>query len=372
MKKKLPVFMIALTAIALLSISLGGCGGNSGNAGGKEIKVITDLAGRRVELTVPATRVTAIGPGALRLVCYAGGSENVVGIENMEKQWHTGRPYIMAHPELLELPVIGQGGPDSTPDSEMLVNVSPDVIFAAYLLDAAKANELQSKTGIPVVVLGYGKSGTFDEEIFKSLELVGEATGRTERAREVTEYIKTCQRDLRDRTADVPDEDKPTVYVGGLGMKGTHGIESTQGNFPPLASINATNVVDETGAGSSVMIDKEKILEWDPRIIFLDEAGLQIVKEDYAGNHEFYKALSAVKEGRLYGYLPYNYYTTNIDTAIADAYYMGKVVFPEAFEKIDPVEKADEIYKFLLGKPLYERMAADFGGFKKLNLDSIQ
>jgi iron complex transport system substrate-binding protein len=72
----------------------------------------------------------------------------------------------------------------------------------------------------------------------------------------------------------------------------------------------------------------------------------------------------------MYGFLPYNYHTTNVDTAIADAYYMGTEIFPSAFEGVDPVARADEIYTFLVGRPMYGRMATDFGGFKKLDLTS--
>ncbi|WP_338031854.1 iron ABC transporter substrate-binding protein [Desulfosporosinus fructosivorans] len=53
---------------------------------------------------------------------------------------------------------------------------------------------------------------------------------------------------------------------------------------------------------------------------------------------------------------------------MADAYYAGKVIFPEKFKDIDPVKKSDEIYSFLLGNPVYEQMAKDYGGFKKLDL----
>jgi iron complex transport system substrate-binding protein len=118
------------------------------------------------------------------------------------------------------------------------------------------------------------------------------------------------------------------------------------------------------------MIDKEQLLEWDPDIIFIDESGYGMVVEDYRSNPGFYDSLQALKEGKFYGYLPFNYYTTNIDTAIADSYFMGKTVFPEAFEDIDPVEKADEIYEFLLGTPMYEQMARDFGGFVQLDPSS--
>lgn len=367
--KRIYVIATLVSVIFLTVTFFCGCKGSSQSGGGESSKKrkITDLAGRQVEVAVPAKRLVAIGPGALRLLCYVGCAEKVVGIENMEKQWSTGRPYIIAHPELLDLPVIGQGGPDSTPDAEKLVSVKPDVIFVAYLVDAGKADELQSKTGIPVIVLSYGKLGTFDNEVVcESVSIIGEITGNSQRANKVVAFMKDCERDLGRRTAKISQKDKPSVYVGGLGMKGTHGIESSQGQFPPLVAIGARNLVDETGSKGSVMIDKEKILQWDPDIIFIDEAGLQKVREDYKTNPGFYNTLSAVKKGKVFGFLPYNYYTTNIDTAIADAYFMGTVVFPELFKDIDPKKKADEIYEFLLGKPLYDRMEKDFGGFMEI------
>lgn len=373
MKRKSLILIVFMLVLALSVMVLGGCGDNSNEkAETSEESALVDLEGRTVDLETPVEKVVAIGPGALRLVCYTGDASKVVGIENMEKQWATGRPYIIANPDLVELPTIGEGGPDSTPDPEMLMEVDPDVIFVAYLVDKPKADELQSKTGIPVVVLSYGDLGTFDQELMDSIELIGKITGSEERAVEVVDYLDECRDDLNERTENISDADKPTVYAGGLGMKGTHGIESTSGEFPPFTAITANNVVDETGQSGSVMIDKEKLLEWNPDFIFVDEAGLAMVKEDYNANPGLYDSLKAVKDGSLYGYLPYNYYTTNIGTSIADAYFMGKTIYPDAFEDINAEEKADEIYKFLLGEELYEQMAKDFGGFEKIELTSGQ
>ncbi|MEA1939888.1 MAG: iron ABC transporter substrate-binding protein, partial [Candidatus Caldatribacteriota bacterium] len=39
---------------------------------------------------------------------------------------------------------------------------------------------------------------------------------------------------------------------------------------------------------------------------------------------------------------------------------------PDRFKDIDPEKKADEIYTFLVGKPVYKEMQRDFGGFKKI------
>lgn len=333
--------------------------------------VVTDMLGRKVTLPHPANRVVAIGPGALRLYVYAGNLAYVVGVEQMETGDVTGKPYMIANPDLAKLPVIGQGGPNNAPDPEKLLTVQPDVIFSTYAADVAAADELQAQTGIPVVVVTYGGFGVtsiFGENIQNSLKLIGQVIGDTAKADQTSAFIQQSREDLENRTKDIPDSDKPTVYVGGLGAKGTHGIESTQGQYALLDVIHAKNVVDEIGKSGSVMIDREKLLEWNPDFLFIDQGGYATVVEDFQKDPTFYQALSAVKNGKVYSQLPYNYYSTNIDTAIADAYFLGKTIYPNAFADVDPVQKADGIYQALLGKAVYAQMAENFTGFGQLKL----
>jgi iron complex transport system substrate-binding protein len=329
---------------------------------------VTDTLGRQVEINGLARRVVAIGPGALRLCCYFQNIDIIAGIEKMDKDNSTGKPYVMANPSFAKLPVIGLGGPNNSPDPEKIIAVKPEVIFTTYSPDKVSADNLQTKTGIPVVALSYGKISVFDQAISVSLKLIGSTTGMDKKAAELINYMQKCRDDLDARTKDIPKNKKPAVYIGGLGMKGVHGIESTQGNYSLFNAVHAKNVVDETGKTGSVMIDKEKLIQWNPEKIFIDAAGFQMIKQNYKKDPGIYKSLSAIKNGELYSQLPYNFYTTNIDTAIVDAYYIGKVLYPERFKDIDSEKKADEIYKVLLGKELYSQMAKEYGGFKKLTL----
>ncbi|MGQ9825866.1 MAG: iron ABC transporter substrate-binding protein, partial [Desulfotomaculales bacterium] len=310
-----------LIALLVTLVVLGGCGAKTAQqeTAAPQKVVVTDLAGRQVEVPIPAKKVVAIGPGALRLVCYVNGAAKVVGVENLEKQRPTGRPYILAYPELKDLPSIGQGGPDSTPDAEKLVSVKPEVIFVASLLDKSQADELQAKTNIPVVVLNYGTKVPFDENVYNSLLLIGKIIGNEKRAQEVVAYLKNCHQDLQERTKNIPADKKPAVYVGALGAKGAHGIESTAPKYGPFVAIGARNVVEGVqgrgravienkklsqmgrALGRHVMIEKEKLLEWDPDIILIDEGGLSLVREDYKKNPQFYRSLKAVKTGQVYG-----------------------------------------------------------------------
>lgn len=295
--------------------------------------------------------------------------DKLVGVEQNEKEKSTGVPYSIINSDIFkELPTIGQGGPRGSADPEQILNVAPDVIFNTYATDAAAADELQDKTGIPVVALSYGNVDVFDQDLYDSLILIGKITGEEKRAEEIVSLLKGYHNDLLTRTANISDENKPTVYVGALGSKGPQGIESTRGDYILLNVLNAINVVDETGKKGSMIIDKEKLIEWDPEYIFIDLDGYHLVKEDYKNNSPFYNSLSAVKNGKLHVQLPYVLLRTNLETAIADAYYMGSVLYPKAFSDIVPATKADEIYVNFLGKPFYNQMVEDYRGFGTIKL----
>ncbi|GKX29713.1 iron ABC transporter substrate-binding protein [Vallitalea longa] len=365
-RNKLLIIIFIITTVVLI-----GCTSNS------QVKedvnsnsmTLTDMLGRTVSIDGNAKKVVAIGPGALRLYCYIDSADKVVGIEQLEKDHPTGRPYALANESLKELDVIGPGGPNNSPDAEKILSVKPDVIFSMYAYDKSAVDELQSKTGIPVVALSYGEVSTFDPAVYESLEMIGKIMGREDRATEVIDFMKNCKEDLNVRTKDIVEDKKSSTYIGALSYKGSHGIESTYGNYSLFQAINANNVVDEVEKTGSIMIDKEKLIEWNPDKIFIDYGGLNLVKDDYNKNPDFYDTLTAFKTGELYSQLPYNFYHTNIGTAMADAYYLGKVLYPDSFSDIEPEKKADEIYKFLLGKEVYKKMAEDFGEFNKITID---
>lgn len=366
---------LAFFAAAALVISLAACGGPgeeqgsaaAASAGGDALEV-TDLAGRSVAIPAGADSFACIGPGCLRLYCYVAEKDQLAGVEDVEKTWgQAGRPYAMALGDVEGLAAIGPGGPGSAPDAERLLASGAEVVFTTYAMEAAEIQELQDKLSIPVVALRYGEESLFSQEVDRSLELLGQITGREERAQEVVNYFAQAKADLESRAAGV--QDPPTVYLGCQSYQGSHGIESTTGDSPIFDALHARNVVEEAGIGGYVTLDKEKLLELDPDILIIDGGGLSILQEDYETNPDYYESLSAVKQGKVYLQLPFNYYAANLEIALADAYYIGTVLYPDAFTDVDPAGKFDEICQALLGIDAYEEIAQTyFGGYQRLEL----
>jgi len=326
---------------------------------------VTDMAGRRVFVPAAPQRIVCIGPGALRLIVYLDAQDKVVGVESMEKRFAAGRPYWLAQPQLKSLPDIGPGGAgaiNKKPDLEAVMRVRPDIIFVTYM-DAVLADDVAATLGIPVVVLSYGELAVFDHAVFDSLELAGTILNRRARAEAIVKYIEELRQDLDRRTADLAEKEKPGVFVGGIGYRGTHGIESTQRQYIPLDWNHAVNLAKrvESTLGGHVFVDKEVLLGLNPDVIFIDGGGLSLVAEDYRKKPDFYRALKAFRSRRVYTLLPFNFYTTNIDTAMIDAYAIGKILYPQRFADVDLARRADAIFTFMVGRPVYRQMQAEYG-----------
>lgn len=75
-----------------------------------------------------------------------------------------------------------------------------------------------------------------------------------------------------------------------------------------------------------------------------------------------YKELTAVKNDMVYTVNPHTSMNVNHETTLANAYFIGKIFYPEQFEDIDPEKKADEIYSFVVGEPVFELLKENVDG----------
>ncbi|MBU2649075.1 iron ABC transporter substrate-binding protein [bacterium] len=333
-----------------------------------EESAVTDLAGRKVRFSNTPERIICISPGTLRLAIYLEAAEHIIGVEDMEKRFPHTRPYWLANPELGRLPSIGPGGPmtiNKEPDLEKVLAVQPDVIFISYM-SKELADTLQQKIGIPIVVISYGPFGTFNEVVFDSLRLMGKVLKKERRAHTVIDYIENSRKDIASRVSNIDEKFKPSVYIGGIGFKGSHGIESTETRYAPFIWANSKNIATAQGMNGHVYVDKEKILQWNPDVVFIDSGGNEIIRQDFIKKPGFYQSLQAFQQKRVYLLHSFNWYMTNLGTVIANAYAVGKKLYPDRFHDVDPPQKSDEIYSFLVGRPVYHQMSISFGQLGKV------
>lgn len=331
---------------------------------------VTDGLGRSVVVPDALERVICSGPGCLRLLSYLQAQHLAVAVDSVEKtgQRPESRPYALANPQFKDLPLFGEGRGLDNPERIAGLKVQPQVIFKTYAAMGHDPQLLQDKTGIPVVCLAYGNLVGARQALNDSLRLMGLILGRQERAEAVIAFLDATQRDLQVRTRGIPEDKRPRCYVGGVAMRGGLGLQSTDPAYAPFVFLGARNVAagaaSSAGEVSHASVSREQIVAWDPEVMFLDLSTLQFGPQA-GGLHELrsdpaYAGLRAVTAGRVFGVLPCNAYAQNFDAVLADAYFVGKALYPERFAEVDPARKADDIFTFLLGKPLFESLRGAF------------
>ena len=374
--RQLSVSLLMLALMLVLSI-FSAAGAESGEV------TITDMIGREVTV-VPGSyqRVVCIGAGALRMYSYIGDTALLSGVEDIDnpslaerpKMFDSvARPYMLAYGDVFsKLPSCGVGGPNAqAAEAEKILSCEPDIVISEYE-DVEKENALQEQLGVPVITLKSGPAGVFDENFFATLRMLGLIFQNEEKAEALIGYIEAERADISARTADIPEADKPSVYICGLGNWGTTNHLMTAPNYISFNVANVRNVVSDLSNPGIQPIEAEKFvaLGEDMDIIIMDAAAVKNIKPLYAEDPEMFAASKAWNNGEVYLEMAYNAYYTNYETALLNTWFIAKTVYPDRFEDIDMTAKTNEVTQMFFGQDLAEQIAAapsSFGGYQKID-----
>jgi len=340
---------------------------------------VLDASGQPWTASVPPERVLCSGSGCLRLLTYLGAQDRIVGVEDIEKRVQAvdPRPYFLANRWFAEKPLVGEFRGFLRPELVLGLEKPPQVIFKTDPEAGTPAVKIQSATGIPVIPLFYGNLTNQSEAFYTSLRAMGRVMGKQARAEELIRFVRVTAEDIRKRTAGLPETSKKRCYVGGISFRGAHGLLSTELGYPPFVFTESRTMAGKpgkAGAGAErAAVSKEDLLAWNPEVLFIDLSTLDATSRANAleglRSDPLWKDLEAVRTGQVYGVLPYNWYTQNFECILANAYFVGKILYPDRFRDVDPVKKADEITRFFVGKALFKEMNGQFKGFayRKIN-----
>lgn len=381
--KKSVSFILAV----LLVLSLVGCGHQA--AGDKptgSTVTVTDMIGREVAVTPGGyQRVVCIGAGALRMYSYIGDVSLLCGVEDIENANASGRPamfdtvarpYVLAYGDVFsQLPSCGVGGPMAqTAEAEKILNCAPDIVISEFE-DVEKNDALQEQLGVPVITLSAGADGVFDEKFYGSMELLGKIFGKEDRAAELNAFVAAEKAEIEKRVTNISQE-KPHVYICGLGNWGTTDHLMTAENYISFKVAGVDNVVSGLGIQGIGPIEEEKFVELGENvdIMILDAAAVKNIKPLYAEDPTLFDTCKAWQNGEVYLEMAYNAYYTNFEIALCNTWFIAKSVYPDAFADIDMTAKTNQVTQQFLGKELAEEIfacPASYGGYQKINTETF-
>lgn len=371
-------FMAYLATVFLLIVSMliAACGGTSetkkDTAQNSKPIEITDVTGRTVTLKKPAERVVLQWSGAggpFFTISALMGKDTPKVIAGMDTSLQDYRADMWKHfttemPELAKIPVVGTIG-DKTFNAEQVVALNPDVIFIPVDLKDQYESDAKAKmdaAGIQTIYIDYHAEKLESHQ--KSIEAIGKALGKEERAAEISKFYTDRVTRVLDRVSKI-NKPKPTVYLE-VGMNGPEEFGnsfSSNYSWGALATMAGADVITKDVIKKTSPINPEFILEKNPDIIMImgsywpkkptsmrlgfeaTEASSQELLKAFTTERQGWSELKAVENKQVYSAhhgLPREVF----DAAVFE--YLAKTFYPEEFENVDPEATLKEFYdKFL-------------------------
>ena len=260
-------------------------------------------------------------------------------------------------------------------EAEKILSCNPDIVISEFE-DVEKSDALQEQLGVPVITLSAGAKGVFDDKFYGSMDLLGKVFAAEEKAAELVQYVKDEAAAISARVADIPEAEKPSVYICGLGNWGTTDHLMTAENYISFEIAGVKNVVSGLGIQGIGPIEEEKFVELSAQMdmIIMDAAAVKNIKPLYAEDPTMFDTCKAWQNGEVYLEMAYNAYYTNYEIALINTWFIAKTVYPEVFADVDLTAKTNEVTGRFLGEELAEQIFAcpsSFGGYQKIDTNTF-
>lgn len=358
--------LLPLLMLLLLSLVPACTSRTSSQAEQGDYRMVRDMLGREVKVPLHSERIVGLGAGAVRLLVYLQATEHLSGVEEMERR--PGRPYWHAQKHLRTLP---QVGPSHGGDPELLARNAPDLLVFCNA-SRQEAERLQGLTGLPVLVLNPGNLLEGRSHFDQAITLLAEVLGKQERGDRLLSFIDQQIGELQALEAGQAAGEIPSVYLGGVSFSGARGLSSTLPQYEAFTWLGlqqpATVLVQNEATRSNrvLSIDPEQLLVWQPDYLFIDAAGLHLSQEDLRPEAPLPQLLAAFADDRVHTLMPHNFYATNYENLLINAWFTASVVFPGALSQGDFEQRRGEIYRFFLGTDVSEDLLQIYPAWQKL------
>ena len=238
---------------------------------------VTDMHGREITLTEPATRIVAVQPSDCEILCAIGCEDALVGVG----QWCDYPASITSLPKV-------QSGADT--NVEEILALSPQVVLMNEMSQSEDQVKLLEENGVTVVV-----STTSDiASVYTAIRLIGALMGKDENAEALIADMQATIDEIRAKSEGVEKsvyfEISPPPYLYSCGSSSfTHEIAEICG----LKNIFG----DQSDAW--LMISDEQVIERNPDYIILMN-GMGDAGIDEILSREGWGDITAVREKNVY------------------------------------------------------------------------
>lgn len=312
---------------------------------------VKDMAGREVTLEKQPERIVS-GYYISSSACIALGlTDKMVGIEDKSAK----RPiYKLAAPALIDLPNVGSA---KAFDLEACIATEPDLVILP-MKQKDTAQTLQEMGIATLLVLPESH-----EQLIEMFTLIGTATNTVKQAEKLISYYNTKLSAVAELTRDIPDDEKPVVYLGSTGdILRTAPREMYQASL--ITTAGGKNAGDVLEGSSWTDIDNETFLTMNPDIIVIPTDNFAVSSPDYTAedvmNIPTFSDVTAVKNSAVYQ-MPVGYeaWDSPVPSGILGTLWMLKTLHPELYPAEQFAADVNEFYTVFYGFSVNEQDLRD-------------
>ena len=321
---------------------------------------VVDHNGNEVEVPDDARRIVVcdIYPLPSVLTVFFDSADKIVGMAPPSMTAAANGLLGELYPEVLDAQTGFIDGSDL--NMEELLKLEPDIVF--YSASNPAQGEQLANAGLAAVAVSVNKwQYNCIETLNNWIALLGEIFPENEKTQIVEDYSNRVYDMVRERVANIPDEEKERVFVL-FQYNDTTLLTSGKQFFGQwwADAIGAVNVAEELEKDNSVAVNMEQIYAWNPSLIFITNFNTYGPEDLYNNTVEGYdwSPLDAIVNQRVYK-MPlgmYRSYTPGADTPVT-LLWMAKTAYPDLFEDIDIIQEAKTYYKDVFGIDLTDEQA---------------
>lgn len=298
-------------------------------------RTVVDCAGREVQIPDRIERIACLCPEAGHAMAMFGvGDRIVAAVGGMQRDLLL----VEMCPQVADVPV-----PKSSDviNIEELLNCEPDVVFVKEDTAQNEAEmEKMNKTKIPFLVVEYASI----ERQQYAVEMMGLVVGAPEKARKYNEYYRSCLERVEKRIAEIPPEERVTVYHSVNEAVRTDVEGTLPAEWTRLAgAVNVSLDKELRQQGGKYYASLEQILLWDPEVILVNDP----LVADYIMSNKQWASLQAVKNKRVWR-LPSGIsrwgHPSSLETSLTILWTASKL-YPDRFTDVDLVEETKFFYE---------------------------
>ena len=349
---------LAMLLAVVMTLSFAACGKEPAPAPQPEPSTdvtypvtVKDMAGREVTLEKQPERIVS-GYYISSSACIALGlTDKMVGIEDKSAK----RPiYKLAAPALIDLPNVGSA---KAFDLEACIATEPDLVILP-MKQKDTAQTLQEMGIATLLVLPESH-----EQLIEMFTLIGTATNTVKQAEKLISYYNTKLSAVAELTRDIPDDEKPVVYLGSTSdILRTAPREMYQASL--ITTAGGKNAGDVLEGSSWTDIDNETFLTMNPDIIVIPTDNFAVSSPDYTAedvmNNPTFSDVTAVKNSAVYQ-MPVGYeaWDSPVPSGILGTLWMLKTLHPELYPAEQFAADVNEFYTVFYGFSVNERDLRD-------------